>query len=165
MDERQRLARMLIAATQQAGGELVFDQGDLDAVNGLAVRFDEEMVEPAVEFQPIGYHELVEGEEVEVKIDAPMFPQVDGDWERRRVVSIDDGGLETNEGRVVRFANGEREYDVEAAKDRTRLMRRRKPAGESRRVTVVKVITRDEAIALGEAQRRLARGPGKEGEF
>lgn len=80
MDRIQRLSRMLIAATKQAGGELTLTAEELD-VDGFAIRFDQQ----------------------------------------------DDGS------------------------------------------TKLKVITHDEAIALGQAQRRLQRnvgpGPGREGTF
>ncbi|HEX6461123.1 MAG TPA: hypothetical protein VF032_19560 [Thermoleophilaceae bacterium] len=66
------------------------------------------------------YEDLRPGDVIEVKINAPLFPQIHGDWERREVVAVHDGG----DACVVRFRDGERVYDVVATEDRGRLMRR-----------------------------------------
>lgn len=66
----------------------------------------------------ISYSDLRLGDVVEVQINAPLFPQIHGDWERREVVAL------AEDGSVVRFRDGEREYDIEPALDRGRSMRR-----------------------------------------
>lgn len=66
----------------------------------------------------VGYADLRPGDVVEVRIDAPAFPQIDGEWERREVVAVADNGS------VVRFRDGDREYDIEATLDSGRRMRR-----------------------------------------
>jgi hypothetical protein len=66
----------------------------------------------------IRYADLRPGDVIEVQIAAPLFPQIHGDWERREVVSVAD------DGSVIRFRDGDREYDIEPVLDRGRRMRR-----------------------------------------
>lgn len=75
----------------------------------------------------VGYADLRPGDVVEVQIDAPLFPQVHGDWERREVIAVDYGGGEDAQPvHIVRFRDPSdgREYDIAPACDRGRRMRR-----------------------------------------
>jgi hypothetical protein len=67
---------------------------------------------------PLTYADLRPGDVIELQINAPLFPQIHGDWERREVVAISE------DGSVVRFRDGEREYDIEPSLDSGRRMRR-----------------------------------------
>lgn len=72
----------------------------------------------------VTYGDLSVGDVIEVQIDAPMFPQIDGDWEKREVVAI-------NIGReiIVRFrdpSDGE-EYDIDVRSPKELRRRMRRP--------------------------------------
>jgi hypothetical protein len=64
------------------------------------------------------YEDLQRGDVIEIQINAPLFSQVHGEWERREVVAVAIDPFR------VTFRDGGREYEITASEDQGRRMRR-----------------------------------------